>query len=248
MNRALRCVGGCLCAGAFVLSGLPSALADDISAVARAVEHRLYFYTGTDIATDNSYGWAGAAWAPFAPMDAEGLRLRVQGGIGQYDYRNSALPGGWNTVNKTEGEALVGWQFLSGPHALALYGGAAMIENRLQLADPDNPDQGTAYGAKLLAEWYGRLQPDLIATAAAGFTSADRTATVRLTAAKVLENGWEVGAEGKASTDRLSTEAGAGAFVNLPAFGNMLRIAGGWRWNTDAADGPYGTLSLYRAY
>ncbi|MBS7540713.1 cellulose biosynthesis protein BcsS [Ancylobacter lacus] len=222
-----------------------AARAEDAAAT---LANRLYFYSGMDVARDNAYGWAGAAWAPFAPMDREGLRLRAQGGLGQYRYRTDAVAGGWNTGTKTEGEMLAGWQFLRGPHALALYGGANVVDNRLQNPDPSNPDQGTQTGAKAVAEYYGRLRPDLIATAAAGFSTADRTATLRLTAAKVLESGWEIGAEAGALTDRLSSEMRAGGFVNLPLLGAMVRAAAGWRWSSDSDDGAYGTLSLYRPY
>ncbi|WP_246520038.1 cellulose biosynthesis protein BcsS [Ancylobacter lacus] len=250
MSRSPRIVGARLVPAvcAVLAAHLCQPMAARAEDAAATLANRLYFYSGMDVARDNAYGWAGAAWAPFAPMDREGLRLRAQGGLGQYRYRTDAVAGGWNTGTKTEGEMLAGWQFLRGPHALALYGGANVVDNRLQNPDPSNPDQGTQTGAKAVAEYYGRLRPDLIATAAAGFSTADRTATLRLTAAKVLESGWEIGAEAGALTDRLSSEMRAGGFVNLPLLGAMVRAAAGWRWSSDSDDGAYGTLSLYRPY
>ncbi|HEY9215898.1 MAG TPA: hypothetical protein VIQ29_23950 [Ancylobacter sp.] len=44
-----------------------SALADEVRR--DRFKDRLYFYSGTDIARDSSYGWAGAAWAPMDTMD-----------------------------------------------------------------------------------------------------------------------------------------------------------------------------------
>lgn len=213
-----------------------------------SLRRRLYFYTGIDIARDNGYGWGGMAWAPFAPMDQEGLRVRTQTGGGRYRYRTQAVPGGWNTGNKTDGEVLVGWQFLRGPHALALYGGVNVVDNRLDEPDPGNRDQGTQAGVKFVAEWFYRLDEDRTLTAAVGASTADGTVTGRITAGWRAARWLDVGLEAGATTDWLDESARAGLFIACPLEGRELRAAAGWRWGSDSDDSPYGTLSLYMPF
>ncbi|MCS0496008.1 cellulose biosynthesis protein BcsS [Ancylobacter sp. MQZ15Z-1] len=222
------------------------ALADD--GPAGAFTKRLYFYSGVDVARDNVYGWAGAAWSPRGLMDQEGLRVRLQGGGGQYKYRTDAVPGGWNTVSKTEGELLLGWQFLNGRQALAIYGGVNVTENLLDQPDPYNRDQGTAVGAKAVAEWYYRYDDDWTFTAALGGSTADETAFLRATAGRHVTSWFDLGAEAGASTDWLSQDARAGLFIATPLPGRQWRAAGGWRWSSDSDDGAYATLSLYSPF
>jgi len=245
--RAPRLTSARLLAAApvFACLGDPAGAED---AASSRFKNRLYFYSGLDVASDNAYGWAGVAWAPFDLMDREGLRLRFQGGGGQYRYRTSSVAGGWNTVTKSDGELLAGWQFLRGPQALALYGGINVTSDLLAQPDPWNRDQGTHVGAKFLAEWYGRIGERLVATAAAGYSTADRTVTARATIAHRLDGDMEVGTEAATFADEESTEARAGLFLALPWEGRIFRFAGGWRWDDDSEDGPYGTISLFMRY
>ncbi|MCJ8142986.1 hypothetical protein MKI84_08655 [Ancylobacter sp. A5.8] len=80
MRRARRrakdaLVIGLLAAGGFAMPAVADELSD------QTPPSHFYFYSGVDVARDTSYGWAGAAWAPFGPMDREGFRLRAQAGI-----------------------------------------------------------------------------------------------------------------------------------------------------------------------
>jgi len=209
---------------------------------------RLYFYSGVDVARDSSYGWAGAAWAPLDTMHREGLRLRAQGGLGRYRYETSNVPDGWNTGNKLDGEMLVGWQFLRGAHALAIYAGVNVTSNTLEQPDPSNRDQGTQLGAKIVAEWFYRLDEDWTLTAAAGASTADGTASLRATAGRRMHEWFDLGTEASTSTNWLSKDARFGLFIATPLPGRQLRAAGGWRWSDDSREGPYGSLSLYAPF
>ncbi|MFT0859812.1 cellulose biosynthesis protein BcsS [Ancylobacter sp. G4_0304] len=209
---------------------------------------RYYFFSGIDVARDTSYGWAGAAWAPFGPMDREGLRLRAQAGGGGYRYRTNAVPGGWNSATKIEGEVLAGWQFLRGPHALALYAGVNVTDNRLDQPDPSNRDQGTQFGIKGVAEWFYRIDDTWIWTASLGGSTADGTAVARATLSRRVHERAALGTEAQASTDWLEQHAGAGLFIEVPLAGRQWRVAGGWRWSSDSDDGPYGTVSYYAPF
>lgn len=225
---------------------VPSAAAEE-SAEA-ALRRRLYFYTGVDIARDNGYGWGGMAWAPFAAMDQEGLRVRTQTGGGRYQYRTQALPGGWNTGNKTDGEVLLGWQFLRGAQAIALYAGVNVVDNRLDDPDPGNPDQGTQFGAKFVAEWFYRLDERWTLTAALSASTADGTVNGRASAGWQAFSWLAVGVETGATTDWLDQSARIGLFLTCPLAGQELRAAAGWRWSSDSDASPYGTLSLFMPF
>ncbi|MDQ0509304.1 cellulose biosynthesis protein BcsS [Ancylobacter amanitiformis] len=230
--------------------GIPAAAQEgDAETAPFSLRNRLYFFTGVDIARDNAYGWGGAAWAPFAAMDQEGLRLRGQIGGGHYSYRTDAVPGGWNGVNKQEGEVLAGWQWLRGPHALALYVGANVIDNQLDQPDPSNPDQGVAVGAKFTAEWFYRHDENWTFTAALSGSTADDTGHARATAARRVNEWYELGVEAGASTDWLSQDARGGLFITTTSLpGWQVRAAGGWRWSSDSDDSPYATMSLFLPY
>ena len=239
-----------LCAAAFALTFVPEARTSDEGAAGSdsIFLNRLYFFSGVDVARDNAYGWAGAAWAPFEPMEREGFRLRIQGGGGQYRYNTADVPGGVNTVTKTEGELLAGWQFLRGRHALALYGGVNVTQNLLDLPDPYNREQGVAIGAKAVAEWFFRYDESWTFTASVGGSTADETAFVRATAGRRMHEWFDLGVEGGASTDWLSQDARAGLFIATPLPGRQWRASGGWRWSSDSDDSAYGTLSLYAPF
>lgn len=213
-----------------------------------SLKDRLYFYSGIDIARDNGYGWGGMAWAPFAPMDAEGLRVRTQTGGGRYEYHTQAVPGGSNIGNKLDGEILLGWQFLRGRHALALYGGVNVVDNRLDKPDPGNPDQGTQVGAKFVAEWFYRLDARWTLTAAIGASTADGTVSGRATAGWSAFDWLDVGVETGATTDWLDESARIGLFLACPFAGRELRAAAGWRWSSDSDDSLYGTLSIFMPF
>jgi len=237
-------VHGRACLLAVLVACLGPAEAEEASP--NPLKDRLYFYSGIDVARDNAYGWGGMAWAPFAPMDQEGLRVRTQTGGGRYEYRTQAVPGGWNIGNKMEGELLVGWQFICGKHALAIYGGVNVVDNRLDRPDPGNRDQGTQFGAKAVAEWFYRLDERWVLTAALGGSTADGTFTGRATAGWRAFDWLDIGAEIGATTDWLDESARIGLFIAAPlANGRELRLAGGWRWSSDSDDSPYGTLSIF---
>ncbi|MBS7542695.1 cellulose biosynthesis protein BcsS [Ancylobacter oerskovii] len=209
---------------------------------------RSYFYSGVDVARDTSYGWAGAAWSPFGLMEEEGFRLRAQGGGGRYSYRTDDVPGGWNSASKLEGEVLAGWQFLAGGHALAIYGGVNVRQDTLDRPDPSNRDQGSHVGIKGVVEWFYRPAPDWVASAAAGASTADETASARASLGRRLNEHIELGTEATGYTDWFSNTAGAGLYIANPLPGRQWRLAGGWRWSSDSPDGAYGTLSFYAPF
>lgn len=217
-------------------------------ALAPIFEGRSYFFSGVDIASDSSYGWGGMAWAPFGPMDREGFRLRGQMGGGNYDYRTQAVPGGWNTGEKREGEVLAGWQFLRDGHALALYAGVNVVDNRLQYADPGNRDQGTQFGAKFVAEWFYRIDARRTLTAALSGSTADGTVNARASACWRAFDWLDLGVEAAATTDWLDESARVGGFLALPLERYEVRAASGWRWSSDSDDGAYGTLSIFMPF
>lgn len=235
-----------LAATAVVACLAPGAAAEENTEA--SLRRRLYFYTGVDIARDNGYGWGGMAWAPFAAMDREGLRVRTQTGGGRYRYRTRAVPGGWNTGNKMDGEVLLGWQFLRGAHALALYGGVNVVDNRLDQPDPGNRDQGTQFGARFVAEWFYRLDEHWTLTAALSASTADGTYGGRATAGWRAVDWLDVGVETGATTDWLDESARVGLFIACPLDGRELRAAAGWRWSSDSDDSPYGTVSLFMPF
>lgn len=243
-----RLLAPLLAATAVAACPVPGAAAEE--GAEASLRRRLYFYTGVDIARDSGYGWGGMAWAPFADMDREGLRLRTQAGGGRYDYRTQAVAGGWNSVDKTDGEVLLGWQFLRGAHALAVYAGVNIVDNRLDTPDPGNRDAGTHWGGKAVVEWFYRLDERWTLTASLSGSTADGSVSGRATAAWRAFPWLDLGVEAGATSDWPDESARLGLFLACPLRSGEwlnweLRAAAGWNWSGDSDDSPYGTLSLF---
>jgi len=212
------------------------------------LEGRLYFYSGLDVGRDSAYGWAGTAWSPFGAMDAEGFRLRVQGGGGRYRYRTGFVPGGWNTATATDGEVLAGWQFLTGTTAFTFYGGVNVASDMLDHPDPSNPAQGTRFGGKVVGELFIRPAEGWTMTAAAGFSTTFNTATLRATLARRLFGEVDGGTEASYYRDSQSQEAKVGLFLSAPIRGRTFALSGGWRWSDDSDSGLYTMLTLFAPF
>jgi hypothetical protein len=116
---------------------------------------RVESFVGVDITPAWVHGYGGATFAPHGNLNTSGFRLWLYGESGTYRYFSDPT----NTIRAAEqlGEMLVGYGFSGETYYLNLFVGANVDDEKLFSPDPDNPVQGTKFGAKIRAEFW--VQP-----------------------------------------------------------------------------------------
>jgi len=90
--------------------------------------------------------------APFAPLDQSGIRVRLSGVAGKYDYTTSDL-GVIDGVFQ-QGALLVGYEWVSPQIKVAGLVGGEVVHNSITPNDPNNPVKGTTGGFKVGVDFY----------------------------------------------------------------------------------------------
>ena len=103
-------------------------------------------YTGFEFVDDANFYYAGFLAALNGDLSRRGFVIQGFGGFGDYDYLNSAVPGGSVNADLTEASGLVGYQFFSGNVRFRGFGGVDWQDNDLSPADPANPVSGKETG------------------------------------------------------------------------------------------------------
>jgi hypothetical protein len=242
-------------------NGTP-AVAGDWSADVRRTDSpppRYETSTGIDVV---KHAWSvhGSFTAsPFGGITADGWRVRLGTGYGQYRYdRDVTLPGR-TPVRPAHGhsafaEALVGYQLTLGRLTAKAFAGIlgeqslVAIGNAFTLfEDPADPHQGTRYGFKgALETWLdlggrGFLQVD------AGWSSPSEAYAGRARLGYRLGDRLSFGPEAAlhGSTDSDATPTGrGGAFARYEWGRGEASISAGVTGNGDEVDGAYGTMAL----
>ena len=215
---------------ALVLILLPS-FTDEASANEekkfQVLANHLYFFGGVDIAHNSNISWFGATTAPSNTLDEDGMRVRLLGGFGHYRYRAQALIGGENVGKFSTGELQIGKRLSFDPIMISAYGGLEIKNYGLDLPDPDNPANGTKYGAKGTLEIYARLNPNWFVTGYGNISSVYNNYSARVSINHELARYFTLGIEGGTAGDNRSNEMRAGVVGGM-AFGKTIfALAGG---------------------
>ena len=92
--------------------------------------------------------------APFAPLDHSGMRLRVAGLGGVYNYVSST-PGLGRVYGAMEsGSFMAGYEWVTNRASIAVFGGVEIVNSSLSPNDPANTVKGLRGGAKLGVDFY----------------------------------------------------------------------------------------------
>jgi hypothetical protein len=100
-------------------------------------------YTGFEFVDDANLYYAGFVAAVNGDLARQGFLVQGFGGFGDYDYLNSAVPGGRVNADLTEASGLIGYQFFAGNVRFRGFGGVDWQENDLSPPDPANPVSGS---------------------------------------------------------------------------------------------------------
>jgi Cellulose biosynthesis protein BcsS len=208
-------------------------------------------FTGLD-ATDNStQGYVGGGYAFGKGMDERGLRFRVLGAFGGYNYESG--PGGAPPTQfdgqDVFGAALLGYQIGGGGTVLKLFAGIEAENQAITPHDPNNAVQGQALDLKLQAEGWLDLSERSILSVDAAYGSAFQEywglARVGYRLAPALSVGLEAGALGN---EEYAAERG-GAFLRFNLMATEIMVSGGFAGNY-IEDDPSGYVSvgIYRRF
>lgn len=200
----------------------------------------------------NTASWSvysTSVWAPYGPVTAPGLRLRLNSSYGQYRYDGARRIGGRTFATRFSGvgstaEALVGWQWQIGTLTAKLYGGIGAVGHTVTPFDPANEVQGYKAGAAGALELWWNVTPDVWAsldvTGASAFPWYGATARVGWRAERWLS----LGIEGNVGSNGRDEQARIGALVRaewqptklgwMDVGGGEATLAGGV--GTDGAD------------
>jgi hypothetical protein len=113
---------------------------------------RVESFIGVDATPAWLHVYGGATFAPYGNLNTSGLRLWIYGESGTYRYFSDPT----STVRAAEqlGDVLVGYGFSGETYSLNLFIGANVDDQKLFSPDPENPVQGTKFGAKIRAEFW----------------------------------------------------------------------------------------------
>ncbi len=216
-------------AAAAIMCASRAALAQDVGATVEAWAGAEAFgriwslYTGTTV-------------APFAPIAADGLRLRAVAGYG--DYRTGTL--GF-------ADLLLGYHAQLGTLTIKVFGGAMLASHNA--ADPISRIDGTNFGAKGVVETWWSITDQVWLNADLAYGSLHDTYSARMRLGWRLTPELSLGLEGGAAGSLETDIARAGAFLRYEWGSGEVTVSGGVArqgfdlvW--DDTTGAYATLSV----
>lgn len=143
----------------------------------------------------SKFGDVSATIAPTDTLDKTGLRVRIDGMIGEYKYEGERSPTVQKGAEKAptitgrqeQGSAMVGYEWVSRNFTYAVYGGLVAQNDSLSPSDPSNSVQGSHVGLKVSAEFYDNRRTNTLLTGYASYATNSSSYYLR------LKYGWAVG-------------------------------------------------------
>ena len=197
----------------------------------------------TDITTQSSYfGDVLVTAAPIGTLSESGLRARVDVLGGRYSYfsndANTTVHG-----SQESGSALLGYEWVSPSMSFAAYLGADVRNNKLSIADPENPVVGTSFGAKVQGEFYVKPSAMTMIAANASYATNKTAYFARLRGGYLIGPDLYIGPEFVALGDAFFDQQRIGAHLTGLAAGPLrFAFAAGYLYDRVRGSGGYGTF------
>lgn len=199
--------------------------------------------TSVDFTTQASYfGGVQVTGALTSTLDQSGVRARVEGVGGRYQYFSTDLN---QTVHGTQatGAALLGYQWVSPTVSFMAFLGGDARDNHLSIADPANPVNGMSFGAKAVLEAYATPTARTMVAATASFSTNKTAYFARLRGGYLIGQGLYIGPEVLALGDAFFNQERIGAHLTgLQAGPIQFAFAAGFLYDRVRGSGGYGTL------
>jgi hypothetical protein len=180
-------------------------------------------WSGADVSSDVWLVYSGVTIAPFSHIYGEGLRFRVVGGYGRYNYSGdrSPAPGqaaaGQVAFHAETGfaDVLVGYLMRFGPLTAKSFIGASAVSHDIAPFDEDNLVIGDDFGVKGVVELWLNIGSDGWGSLDMSWSSAHETRAVRTrlgyrvlpTLSVGLEGGLNIDAQGDCDLGTKETTA-----------------------------------------
>ncbi|MFY9628371.1 MAG: cellulose biosynthesis protein BcsS [Methylocystis sp.] len=181
--------------------------------------------------------------APFAPLEESGMRLRVSGILGKYDY--IASEAGLGRINGTleQGSFMVGYEYVTKQATVAGYIGGEVSHTGITPNDPNNTVKGTYAGLKVGADLYIRPTEATMIAGVVAYSTVNNAYYGRLKFGLAVVNQIYVGPEILVLGDNFFHQWRVGAHVSGIKLGMVqLGVSGGFLSDQVRGTGGYGIL------
>ena len=183
--------------------------------------------------------------SPFGSLNQTGARMRLEGTLGSYKYRNEAPPPPQVHGRSSELSALLGYEVVNEDRfSLAGYVGWNLQRNRLSVLDPENAASGTKTGIRGVLEASYHLTDKLQLEGSASYATANRA--YRLD----FKGGYDIGSEVLIGPqvilqgDAESNQWKVGAHISGITVGRLeLGLGAGYMKDRISGAGFYGLVS-----
>jgi cellulose biosynthesis protein BcsS len=222
-----------------------AAVADDTASPASSLA---FLFGGVDAGPHSIFTWAGIVSAPSSGIGQDGIRVRAQGGGGQYQYETSAVPSGKNRGTVSGGELMIGNRFSFDAMVITAYIGIDARNYSLQNPDPNNPENGSHFGIKASGEMFTRTAPDWFVTAYGNISSVFASYNLRVALNRELVPGFALGPEAALLGDSRHNEQRGGLIATMSFLRGSITVAGGLAHSSDNGNGGYTTVTIYAPF
>ena len=223
---------------------VPSALPVKAYASTPPTSNRVLAFSGFDVSKDSYGGYLGTMIAPFKDLDTSGLRFYMLGEAGTYRY---PAGGEWIRGVYESGDALAGYGFEGDNYSINLLAGLNAINHTLSAVDPENPVQGTRFGAKVRGDAWINPTPQTLTYGEAEYSTAFNTYYTKLKLGYDLSSGKQifVGPEVAALGDNRFNQWRVGGHVTQVKVGPVqVDLSAGYARDSVVGSGAYGTVEV----
>ena len=245
----------CACKGLITAFAVVAALVFSPSQAAANPEEELQHYevfSGVDVTSNSVFGYFGGVWAPGRDVTQQGLRLKVLGGTGGYDY-TTTLPGltGASSVGGDVDllQLMAGYQWQHGNWTMKTYLGFAVEDHDLKPNDPANSVRGSKAGAIGQVEIWRNLGASAFVSIDASYSTVFESYFAQGRLGKRISKRISFGVEGAALGNEEYESGRGGGFMRLHLGQVDLTLSGGISGNHYGDDtGGYGSLGFYSRF
>jgi hypothetical protein len=190
-------------------------------------------YTGYTWLEDSNFYYIGGEAALNGDLSRPGFLVQAFGGLGDYEYPNSGVPGGVVSGDLYEVSGLLGYQFFAGNVKLAAFAGVDWQDNRLSPNDPSNSVSGSETDFITTASMETTGPKRLYLKLYGGYSIVNQTYWAKSRVAYKFGEGrrLKIGPEGAFYGNENSNNQQLGAFISIPLGQQFdVTLAGGYNF------------------
>lgn len=202
---------------------------------------------------ETSFGYGGLTYALNGDKNRDGIRLRVQGGTGTYNY-TSTRTDGLNTFSVdfmgqgTTADGLIGYQMQFGDFTGKLFAGVAYQYHFVGPIDLDNPVVGEKWGGKIAAEGWLNVGEASFASFDGSYATPFSTYSGQVRYGQSVWDRLWIGIEAGGYGNAELNAGKAGMFGRWQTDWGTFWLAGGVSGDYDDPSTPYGSFTYVKSF